>query len=127
LDERSSKPVFTEVERLALADLAILCTADFWTKSAHLKRYSADDKHLFSIPKITTLALDIGYAEVEAVSYDLISDGLMKILEDSLRIMSIRTEPLQEYSYIFNAFQNQVINEIPNQILTPHAFIILHK
>lgn len=127
LDERAEQHVFTETERFALADLATLCTSGFWKKTAQIKKDTADDKHMFCIKDFRQLAFDIGWPEVDAVPYDPIEDGLLGILEDSLRIMNIRIEPLQAFSYIFKAFQKQIINEIPNQVLTPHAFLILRK
>lgn len=127
MDARANEKAFTEIERRAMGDLAILCTQEFWGKVAHQKKHTADDKHLFSVSAITKLAKEIGYVEVQAIAYDPISDGLLKAVEDSFRIMNIRVEPLKEFSYVFESFQKQLINEIPNKVLTPHAFLIFRK
>lgn len=127
LDERASQPAFTAAERDSLGDLATLCTQGFWKSVALQRKDTADDKHLFSVAQIRESAQGMGWTSVEAISYDPINDGLLYILEDSLRMMQIRTEPLQTYVHVFKAFQRQVINEIPDQVCTPHAFLIFRK
>ena len=127
IDERSQQQFFSEKERAALSDLAILSTKDFWFKQAQLAKLTPDDKHLFSEDIIRELALDIGYTEVLIESYDPINDGLKEIMESSFRIMGISIEPLNHYSYLFDLLQKQIINQIPTKICTPHAFIILQN
>lgn len=127
IDQRAPQPLFTNAEHALLSDLAILCTRSFWEIAAISKKDTADDKHLFGIADIRRIAKDIGWTEVDVVSYDPINDGLYAALEDSLRIMKIRVEPLDNYRFLFDCFQKQVIGELPHQVLTPHAFLIFKK
>jgi ubiquinone/menaquinone biosynthesis C-methylase UbiE len=127
LDERAEPAVFTTEEHKLLGDLSILCTRGYWESVAPQLAGTADDKHMFSMAQLRQCALAQGWSGVDAFAYDPIEDGLLGIMENSLQMMQVRAEPLRTYRHVFEAFQRQVIDEVPQQVCTPHAFVILRK
>jgi FkbM family methyltransferase len=127
LDEKAAEPVFNTEEQTALANLATMCTLGFWRIVAQQVKDTADDKHLFSVESFRAMGLNMGWSKVEALPYGAIHDGLLDTMQTSFQMMGVRVDRLEHFTHLFEAFQKQVIDEVPEQILTHHAFLILHK
>lgn len=86
-----------------------------------------EDKYVFDIQEMRSLAVRAGYSSMEHSNLDMPEQGYRWYVNQHLLMEGVAPAKLQKYVFVMNAFMETVGEMIPGDIVTPMGYFVFRK